>query len=201
MSGSSDSSVIIPVLKILYLNYHFTQLNIIMDYYLLTLRLIHISAGVFWAGGIFMLALFILPAVKAAGPDGGKMMQQISNTNKFPIIMTIAATLNVLTGLLIYYDISSGFTASFFSSKHGMILAIGGLTALIAYTIGLVVNRPAAMRMATIGAAIAKQGAPPTPEQAAELGALKGRLTSGTNYIATLLVITVLAMAAARYMY
>jgi len=41
---------------------------------ILILRVIHILLGVFWAGAVFMVALFVQPAIAASGPEGGKVM-------------------------------------------------------------------------------------------------------------------------------
>jgi hypothetical protein len=72
-------------------------------------------------------------------------------------------------------------------------------TAIIAFIIGFTINRPAAGRMNRISTAIAKAGGPPTAEQMQELMALRKKLFTATNYIAILLVITVIAMSIFRY--
>ena len=42
-----------------------------MNWLIVVLRLLHIFAGVFWAGAVFMLTRFVMPAVAASGPEGG----------------------------------------------------------------------------------------------------------------------------------
>ncbi len=46
-----------------------------MDLEMVAMRLIHIGLGVFWAGAIFFIVLFLEPSVRAAGPDGARVMQ------------------------------------------------------------------------------------------------------------------------------
>ena len=170
-----------------------------MDY-LTTLRLIHIVCGVFWTGSIMYLAGFIIPAVNALGPDGGKFMQQLAKTNKLPLVMTVVATLNVLAGILMLERLSGGFQAEWFKSTHAIILTTGGTLAFIAWIIGLTVNRPTVTRIAEIGKSIAASGTPPTPAQLQELQSLRKRLIAATNYMAVLLLLTVVAMSIMKYL-
>jgi hypothetical protein len=168
-----------------------------MLYYLILLRLIHIGGGVFWAGVSIYLAAFVLPASRNAGPAGGKFMQQMSLTNKLPLVMIIVPTLTVIAGLLLIWEVSGGLQASWMGSGHGILLQSGATAALISYIIGFTLNRPAIMKMAAIGKQMA--GNPPTETQAIMLGALNKKLTMGTNIIAILLSATVITMSVVRY--
>ena len=167
--------------------------------YLFFLRLFHIVCGVFWAGATFYLAMFIIPAVKALGPDGGKFMQQLSKTNKLPLIMTLAGTLNVLSGILLMQKLSGNFNMDWFGTHYGIALSAGGTFALIAWIIGITINRNAVMQMAKMGSEIAKAGAPPTADQQAMLAKLRNTLFTATNVVAVFLLLTVICMSVARY--
>lgn len=167
--------------------------------YLIFLRLLHIVSAVFWAGATMYLAGFVAPAVRALGPEGGKFMQQLSKTNRLPLVMNLAGTFTVIGGLLLIYELSSGFQMEWFSSNYGLVLSIGGGLALIAYAIGFTVSLPTITKMNTIGKTIATSGTPPTPEQQQELQRLRNRLFAAVNYIAILLFLTVISMSIARY--
>ena len=167
--------------------------------YLILLRFIHIVSAVFWAGAIMYLAWFIIPAVKALGPDGGKFMQQLSRTNKLPIVMLITGGLTVLGGLLLIYEISGGFEPAWFGTPHGIIISIGGTLAISAYVIGLAVNLPAVNRMAAIGKASAAAGAPPSQEQLMELQMLRNKVFTASNIMAGLVFIAAICMSIVRY--
>ena len=167
--------------------------------YLIALRFIHIVSAIFWAGSIMYLAWFVIPAVKALGPDGGKFMQQLSRTNGLPKVMLIARGLTVLGGLLLIQQISGGFEMTWFGTPHGIIISIGGTMAIIAYTIGLIVNLPAVNRMAAIGQAAAASGAPPSAEQMQELQKLRNKVFSATNIMAGLVFIAAICMSIVRY--
>ncbi|MFI5133343.1 MAG: hypothetical protein ACHQEB_03350 [Chitinophagales bacterium] len=163
------------------------------------LRLLHIASGVFWAGAVIYMAAFIIPAVKALGPDGGKFMQQLSRTNRLPLVMTIMPLTNVVAGVILFWKLSSGFQSAWMSSEHGMILSTGGGLAIIAFFISLFVNRPIVVRISHLGQAMAKQGSPSTAEQTQQLMVLRKKLFAATNIVALLLALTVVAMSIAKY--
>src|SRR5687768_7076227 len=102
-----------------------------MHYYLIILRILHIAFGILWAGTALLMVFYIFPAVEKAGAEGGKIMQAITGTNKFPQVLTAAATITVVTGYLMMWQLSAGFTPAWFQSKYGMSLGMGGFTALI----------------------------------------------------------------------
>jgi hypothetical protein len=41
------------------------------------LRLVHILAGVFWAGTVFLMAGFLVPTMRATGREGGVFVQYL----------------------------------------------------------------------------------------------------------------------------
>ncbi len=123
--------------------------------YLLILRLLHIGCGIFWAGGAIFLALFVDPAMKASGPEGIKVMQQLVKTNRFPVVMMFLAIITVVAGVLLIWKVSAGLQSEWLSSKNGIVLTSGGVLAIIAFLIGFSINRPSGMKIAKIGKEIA----------------------------------------------
>ena len=169
-------------------------------YELMTLRLLHICTGVFWAGASIYLAAFIAPAAKALGKDGGRFFQQLARTNKLPIWMNIISTINILTGFRLIMIRSNNFEGWWFTGHEGACFTLGGLLALGAYMIGLMSTRPAAVRLAQIGEAVAKQGGVPTPEQIAEAEQKSAKMAKTVKVVAFHLAATVILMAVARTM-
>jgi len=167
--------------------------------YMIILRLIHIFSGVFWAGALMYGAFFVMPAAKAAGPEGKKFLQHLS-MGKMPIAMMISALLTILSGFLMYWKLSDGFKISMGDSPFLMTLAIGATAAIIGFAYGFSVNKPTAAKMAKLGGEIAKAGGPPNAEQAAQLAMLSTKLEKATKVVLVLLMIALLAMATARYM-
>jgi len=170
-----------------------------MDIYAIVLRLIHILAGVFWAGGVVMLAGFIEPTVKSVAPEGNKFMQRLMGGKLTPLL-TLAGPLNILAGLLLYLKDSGGLNVAWITSPVGLGFTFGALVGLVALGIGLFVSRPAATGLAAIGKEIQAGGKPPSPEQMGRIAKLQGQLSQATVWTAILLTLTLIAMASSRYL-
>ena len=169
-----------------------------MDLYMIILRLIHIFFGVFWAGTTFFFVSFLQPTVKAAGPEGGKVMQRLAQS-RFATVMPLAAGLTVVAGALMYWRVSGGLQVGWITSGTGLSLTIGAVGGILAFVIGLVVSRPAIVRVAELAKEMQAAGGPPTPAQMAEIQSLQKTLSSGAIWTAVLVAIALLGMAVARY--
>ena len=163
------------------------------------LRLLHILAGAFWFGTTIFAARFLMPSLGAVGPAAGPIMAQL-NQRKFSESMMAAAIVTVASGIWLMFIVSGGDFGTWMQSNAGKGFSTGGMLAILALVIGMAMNPPAAKRLGAIAAAAAKRGGPPTPEEAAEIGALQARLRTGTLMVATLLTLAVAAMAVARYL-
>ncbi|MEO7192769.1 MAG: hypothetical protein ABI051_17105 [Vicinamibacterales bacterium] len=159
-----------------------------------TLIFLHVFFGLFWAGAAVATGLFILPAVLEAGPAGGAVMAGVAK-RRFPLIMTGAGILVVLTGLRMF---SLRFTPEWIRLPEGMVLAVGGLLAIVALIVGVTVQKPAAERLGTLAGRIAASGAPPTAAQLAEMQTYRSRLVMGGRLTAGLLIGTAALMAVHR---
>ncbi|HET9276886.1 MAG TPA: hypothetical protein VFN95_01830 [Flavitalea sp.] len=166
--------------------------------YLIILRLLHISCGVFWGGTAIYLSAFVTPAVKASGPEGGKFMQQLARTNKLPMVMTITSTITILAGVLLIWKLSGGFQYEWMLTTHGLILNVGALLAIIAYFEGLFITRPTVLKINKLSQQIGSDQ--PTLEQAQQLIIYRKKMVAATNSAAILLGISVIAMSINRYL-
>ena len=167
--------------------------------YLIILRLLHIACGVFWAGAAIYLAAFISPAVQALGADGGKFMQQLAKTNKLPLVMTLAATTNIIAGILLLWKLSNGFQYDWMTSRHGLVLNAGVVLGIIAYLEGLLVTRPNIIKINALGAKLAIDG-PPNAEQLQLLNGYRQKVLNANKIAAFLLALTVISMGLVRYL-
>jgi hypothetical protein len=111
----------------------------------------------------------------------------------------MAGSLTVLTGLAMYDRLSLHFSMTWIGTAHGMTLTIGGLSAIVAFLLGILINKPRADRMGRIGKEIMQAGGKPTEAQMAEMTKLRLGITSMTKTIAVLVLIAVICMAAAKY--
>ena len=136
------------------------------------LILVHVFFGIIWAGSAVATGLFIVPSVIEAGPAGGVVMAGVAR-RRFPIVMTVSAALVVLSGLRLYM---LRFSPTWVVTPEGLVLTLGGLLALAAFVMGLVVQKPTVDRLGRLAAEIAASGSAPSGSQASELQALRARL-------------------------
>ena len=167
---------------------------------IITLRIIHILLGVFWAGAAFFSAMFLVPSVRAAGPAGGPVMRQLMEIRKFPIYAMVFGLITVLSGLTMYWYDNHVSNGSFAKSRAGMTYGVGALTAILTLAVGALIMAPTSKKMAALGAQMGAQGGPPTPEQQAVMKTLQSKLGLGTRLASIFLCITVITMAIGRYL-
>ena len=171
-----------------------------MNLLVLTLRLLHILLGVFWAGTLIFFAAFLVPSIQDAGPDGGKVMAALQR-RRFLDVMPIVAALTIISGLWLYWRTSAGFNSVWVTSPIGLALGIGGLLALVAFGIGVGIMRPAALRAGALARLVAQS--PEGPERAAQASTvqqLRRRAATAGRLVAVLLTVTTALMAVARYL-
>lgn len=165
----------------------------------IVLRLIHILAGVFWVGAIFLIAGFLLPTVRSSGPEGGRFMQHLMLKRRLSVFLGIAALLTVLSGVTMYVRLSAATHGAWAGTGPGIGYGVGGLAALLGGIMGGVISGPAARRMSAIGQQGA-QGGGLSAEQQAEMQRLQARTTLGSRVTAGFLAVAAGAMAVARYL-
>jgi hypothetical protein len=171
-----------------------------MNVLVLILRLVHITLGVFWAGTLIFFAVFLVPSVRDAGPDGAKVMAALQRRRFLDVMPTVAA-LTILSGLWLYWRISGGFSVAWVTSPAGLALATGGLLSVIALGIGLGIMRPAAIRAAGLAQQLA--ASPEGPDREAQLKVvqqLRQRTAAAGRVVAVLLTLATAMMAVARYL-
>lgn len=167
-----------------------------MALYLTVMRVIHIFAAVFWAGGLFFTLSVLLPTVREAGPDGGKFMQRLAMSGRLSRSFTIASGITVLSGLLIYFFIYKGNP---FTSGPGTVLTIGAIFGALGFLHGAFITGPVSRRSGALAKAMAARQGPPEPEQLKEAQALGARLARNALHSGILVALALLGMAAAQY--
>ena len=103
----------------------------------LALRLIHIVAGVFWAGSIVFLTWFLVPSIGASGSAGGQVMEQLMRARRLPVYLITAMLLTLLSGLTLYRHDMLAFGAGWMHTGSGMTFTAGALFAIVGAAIGL----------------------------------------------------------------
>jgi hypothetical protein len=171
-----------------------------MNIYLLNLlRLVHVVAGILWAGAAISYLFFVKPSVQSIGTVGPLFMQNLMQRRKYPIFMMGTSLLTVLAGGALYWFLSGGFSLAWISSGPGLGFTIGSVAALVAFLVGGFGIGPTSGQMSVLGGQIAASGRGPTPEQSSLLQALEKKLARAEWIDFIMLAISMLTMATARY--
>lgn len=165
---------------------------------LILLRLLHIVLGVFWAGTMVFLAAFFIPTMRAV-PNAGAVMQHIMVARKLSAWLAVTSIVTLLSGITLYWNASLGFTSAWLHSGTGRTFGAGGVFAILAFILGMVINNPGGRRLTALAASIQAAGGTPTSTQATEIQALQKRMALSTVIIAMLVALATAAMASARY--
>lgn len=171
-----------------------------MDLGILVLRLLHIGSGVFWAGSAMFFFFFLEPATKALGPQAGPVMHFLVSQKRVARVITVAATVNVAAGALVYWRVSNGFDPAWTGSGMGIGLTIGAIAAIGAWAMGLAVIMPTVERIDAVGGQIAQAGGPPSPELLGEMHRLSEKLHRIGRIDIALIGTAVFFMAISRYL-
>ena len=163
----------------------------------LVLRLVHVLAGVLWAGTGVFVSLFLMPSLMEAGPAAGPVMAGLQK-RRLMLYFPVLAVLTVLSGLRLIWLDAAG-SAAFMHTRGGLTFAIGGTCGLIAFILGMTVTGPSMGRAAKLTEQLA---ATPEAERAAlgaQIHALRLRAAAVGKVIAVLLILAATAMGVARY--
>lgn len=167
-----------------------------MDLYLALLRLLHVGAGVLWAGAIFFMAFFLMPTVRALGPDGGKFVQSMGQVTKLSRVLPGSALTTILAGALLYWEVSGGFNPRWLVTPAGITLSVGAIAAILAFF------GPASAlargQKRTIALMKDLNTRAPNEAEARELKALQAKVPGRYRQLVTLMLLAVLCMALFR---
>jgi uncharacterized membrane protein len=171
-----------------------------MDTLLILLRIVHVVGGVFWAGAILFVVLFLEPAVREAGPDGAQVMQGLRK-RRYLEVVPVTAALTLVSGYWLYWRTFGRLYPGPGASGVEVTLGVGGLASLVAFVIGMSLLRPSALRIGALGAELAQTTAPDRKGSLTEeIGRLRLRMRRSGRWVATLLGIAILCMAVGRYL-
>jgi uncharacterized membrane protein len=171
-----------------------------MNYLMISMRIIHIFAGVFWAGTAFFMISFVSPTVIATGAEGQKFMQQLAFRTRFTTAMMGVAILTILSGLVMYWQIFN-FRLSALSNGYGLILTLGSIAGFIGFLTGYFMQNRNTHKMKVLSESFAGASEPPTPEQQAEMKSLAGTVSRGSQITAVFLALALLGMSIAQYVF
>ena len=166
---------------------------------LLVLRLVHILGGMIWVGSGIFNSFFLLPTLAQAGPAAGQVIAGLQRRRLFTIL-PIVALLTILSGVRLMQITSAGFSPAYFASASGRTYAWSGVAAIVCFLIGVLIARPAAMRAAKVGAAMATASDADRTSQAATLERYRRTSSITSSLSVALVVLAAAGMAVARYL-
>ena len=171
------------------------------DWTVLLFRLIHITAGAWWVGSIFLFVVFVQPSARAIAPAGAPFMMELVGKRKMPTRLLELAGVTILAGLVLYWidwhDAAS--LGDFANQGFGLGITLGALSAITAFLIGLFATRPTAGRFMALAGEVAASGGPPSPEVGQQMQRLQAKLTTYAKLNLAFVTIAVICMGTARY--
>jgi hypothetical protein len=166
---------------------------------MIVLRILHIGAGVSWAGSVFLFVVLIQPTAAAIGPAATPFMMELLGRRKLVRWLLGLGAATILGGVLLYLQDASekGGLGNFVTSWFGFVLLVGAVSAVTAWLIGFFGTRPNANRLLALAAEASSDG-PRNPALGQEIALVQARLKTLARVSFVLIAITVLAMASAR---
>ena len=163
------------------------------------LRIVHIVLGVLWTGGVFFLAVFLIPSSRAIGPAAGPMMGQLTQVRQVPRVLLYMGLLTIIAGFWTYFLNSANADHTWMKSTPAKVYGAGGILALVGWFMGMTVNAPLAKKIGALGARMAAAGGPPSDADKAAMAAMQAKMATFSYTGAALLVLATMCMAVARY--
>lgn len=98
-------------------------------------RALHILVAALWVGAGLFLTLFLMPTLRQLG-TGSHPVHAGLERRGMGGFMAAVAMLTVLSGVWLYWEMTSGFDRNVIASNRGMMFGLGGLAGLLAAIIG-----------------------------------------------------------------
>ncbi len=150
---------------------------------LLVLRFSHVFFGALWVGMMAFQTFFLMPALAEVGPESGKFMAALMR-RRLPVILPIVALITLVSGFWLFQRVSGGAPAGLMRTPMGLAFGSGGLAALLAFLLGIVVMRPAMMQSTALQQSLASASPEERATRSAEIQRLRARGASeGFDYV------------------
>ncbi|HEX5039421.1 MAG TPA: hypothetical protein VFW95_04755 [Candidatus Limnocylindria bacterium] len=165
----------------------------------LILRLIHISAGGFWVGAVFLFFLFVQPAAVAVGPDGTKMMYRLLHHQRMSVALLTSGIVTVAAGIWLLIITSNGLDPAVLFSTSRVGFTIGGVIAILTLGLGGLYVFPRTRMVERIIGRLVTEQRPPSPEEQQDLARI-GRQSRSAGWVVLVgLALAIACMATASY--
>lgn len=164
----------------------------------LVLRVLHILVAALWLGAAGLLAAIVMPAIRDAGAVGGSFLGSL-HKRKLHAFMAATAVLTVLSGIWLYWVLTSGFSPDIVWSRNGLMFSIGGLCGLVAMIIGGSMIGPGFVRLAALVEQTGSLSEAERDAHAQRLSAVQQRTALASKGALLLIVAALVLMASGHY--
>jgi len=155
-------------------------------------RVVHVMAGVIWAGATIVLAAVIVPIAARHGTEGaGRWTAMVAG--RVGPLSGISALLTVLSGSYLFATLHSND-----GSAAGLVLKVGAVAAFLSLVIGFLIGRPTGLKLAKLSEQHPLAAAPPA-DVLQKMSGLRRRAELSSRFTTALLGLAVLSMAGFRY--
>ena len=164
----------------------------------LVVRAVHIVSTGLWLGIAVFSSVFLMPAIRQTGAEGGKVMAALQQRGLVSFV-PIVATFAISSGLWLYWRYTAGFTPEMSASPAGMAFGIGGVLGILAYLIGIPIGPSLARARRLMGEAAAMADGPDKVARFAHAERLRDRAMLLSRVAAFLLVVVSVIMSVALF--
>lgn len=166
---------------------------------MIVLRFLHVVSGALWVGMFAFMTFFLMPAFGEVGPEGAKVMAAMAK-RRIPVIMPVIALITLVSGFWLFQRLSGGQAGALMATPVGKAFGIGGLAALLAFLVGVILGRPLMMRSMKLSERMTTASPADRSSITAEMQKLKVRSASLNRVVMALLLLALSAMSVARYL-
>ncbi|MBI2862737.1 MAG: hypothetical protein HYX89_07945 [Chloroflexi bacterium] len=168
-----------------------------MDGLMVSLRVLHVVFGTFWAGTTFFSTLILEPRLRRLGPGirdpvMGALMPVITPA------MMLSSVVVLGTGVALTLIMRWATLSDFLATRWGWAVLVGLLATVAAMVVGFGLLAPTGLKIEKLSKGIV--GRAPNPDETLQLQSLAARIEtlSRVNFVSILIAVG--AMAAARYL-
>jgi uncharacterized membrane protein len=165
--------------------------------YVLILRIVHITSGVFWVGTSMFLVIILEPTIESAGADGSRFASKLA-ASKMSTVFAAAAGITLLAGILLYIHNVAVIGGDWAKAGPGLVFGIGAIFGIAGGAVGGTIGS-LTKKIAQLGKQIEASGAPPTAEQQQQMMSLNERLSRISRIDLGLVLVALVLMEVARY--
>jgi hypothetical protein len=169
--------------------------------FMLVFRFLHIVSGVLWVGSSFLFVAFIGPSAEEVGPSAGPLLTAAVKKRKAAKVITGLGLTTVIAGWVLWLRDMSLYDSigDWVGSSFGLGLTIGGVLATIAAAVGISGVGRNVERLVDLGNEVSASGGSPSAEQQTRIDELSSALKRHGKTDLLLRLLSVAAMATARY--